>query len=52
MKNETKCPKCGSTEIKRRELHLMGKWASITAFDVYVCQKCRYSEFYIRGKKK
>lgn len=46
-----KCPKCGSTKIKREELHMLGKWVSTPRFDVYVCQACGYSEFYWKVKR-
>jgi predicted nucleic-acid-binding Zn-ribbon protein len=47
-----KCQKCGSDQVKQQEMAFSGKWMGTAArFDVYVCQKCGYSEFYW-GKKE
>jgi predicted nucleic-acid-binding Zn-ribbon protein len=43
----TKCPKCGSTNIKTEQGRLEGEFGgSRLFFDVYICNNCRYSELY------
>ncbi len=43
----TKCPKCGSVDIRREEGRLEGAFGSSRLFfDVYICNKCKYSELY------
>ncbi len=43
----TKCPKCGSTNIKTEQGRLEGEFGgSRLFFDVYICDNCRYSELY------
>jgi len=43
----SKCPKCGSTEIRTEEGRLEGAFGgSRLFFDVYICAKYRYSELY------
>jgi predicted nucleic-acid-binding Zn-ribbon protein len=46
------CPKCGSTKIRVEEGRLEGAaiGASRLFFDVYVCEKCSYSELYFQDK--
>jgi predicted nucleic-acid-binding Zn-ribbon protein len=48
----TKCPKCGSSSIRREEGRLEGSTmgASRLFFDVYICNECRYSELYFIDK--
>jgi predicted nucleic-acid-binding Zn-ribbon protein len=48
----SKCPKCGSTDIRKEEGRLEGATigASRLFFDVYICEKCGYSELYFIEK--
>ena len=57
LKNDCKCPNCGSTEIYRNKGRNFGYRGTIhidfwTAFfvKVYVCVDCGYSEEYIEDK--
>ncbi len=43
----SKCPKCGNTDIRMEEGRLEGAFGgSRLFFNVYICNKCRYSELY------
>ena len=48
----SKCPKCGSTDIKKESGRLEGATmgASRLFFDVYICNNCGYSELYFQEK--
>ena len=49
-----RCAKCGSEKIKHETLSMSGKDGSFGGrgyrFDVYICEKCGYSEFYYKSK--
>jgi predicted nucleic-acid-binding Zn-ribbon protein len=43
------CPKCGSDSFKKEYLKVSGKHGIVGRgydFEVYICQVCKYSEFY------
>ncbi len=43
----TKCPKWGGTDIRIEQGRLEGEFGgSRLFFDVYICDKCGYSELY------
>ncbi len=48
----SKCPKCGSREIKKESGRLEGATmgASRLFFDVYICNECGYTELYFQEK--
>jgi predicted nucleic-acid-binding Zn-ribbon protein len=48
----SKCPKCGSTDIRKESGRLEGAamGASRLFFDVYICNNCAYSELYFLEK--
>jgi predicted nucleic-acid-binding Zn-ribbon protein len=50
---EWKCPKCGSEDYRLEELMMTGRHGVIGRgyrFNVFICQKCGYSELYYREK--
>jgi len=48
----SKCPKCGSTNIRVEQGRIEGAamGASRLFFDVYICQDCGYTELYFQEK--
>jgi predicted nucleic-acid-binding Zn-ribbon protein len=48
----SKCPKCGSTNIRAEQARLEGAamGASRLFFDVYICQDCSCTELYFQEK--
>jgi predicted nucleic-acid-binding Zn-ribbon protein len=48
----SKCPKCGSTNIRAEQGRIEGAamGASRLFFDVYICQDCGYTELYFQEK--
>ncbi len=48
----SRCPKCGSENVKQEAGRLEGATmgGSRLFFDVYICEKCSYTELYFQGK--
>jgi len=56
MKNKTEysCPKCGSKDVRIRNLLLRGVMGTAGIFDgenvaLYICNKCKFIEIYSRS---
>jgi len=50
----TKCPRCGSKELKHEEFSVHGKVGIVGPdyrFDVYICEACRNAQFFFQGAK-
>ena len=44
-----KCPKCGNTDIKSEKSTTSKSWSGsikVHKFDLLICAKCGYTEFY------
>lgn len=50
----SKCAKCGSEKIKKKEFSMHGKLGFLGPdyrFYVYICKDCGYSELFFHGLK-
>jgi len=53
FKETGKCSKCGHDSFRKEALTMGGKHGVIFSewhFDVYVCNRCGFSEFYLKEK--